>query len=1417
MSSQSTMTGHGMVDLLQPNLNLELELLRRTIAADTEHDPGFADAVRYAAIPRRLNEEVIGALRDRPGEAERNREIVAFLRRFPYTRVRADGDCAIQQGPRALLIGEWLEDPERREEFDEYNRRVSSYYRKKHEALRGYVSDLALAEPVLRRANPERYHAIARRLDTLEIEPLLEALYHEVMLSASDGYSFFTTHFAVYERDDRSTVCETLMLAAKDYLRQHPRADERSGWDRWFDYWEGRLANLQRRHQEAAEMLGALRERTGSDTKLALWTLNELGSALRAQDRLVEARAVNQEGVTLAEETGVDRFNLPVYYEQLAGSQESLGELDLAAEAFRQAIRTAREVGNGDIEVTSRLNLSRVLALRGRYEESLVVVVEALDRWRSGSPTGSRVCAELLKNLMPRVHRDPALLDTLHDEGVNVLAANRDTELRLAFDLDYVDALRESGRLARAEAQLGALKERASGLVSPSFLSTVFLSEGILHDEAGRLEEAIVAHSVASQLARSEVGVGWNEVAALSNRGLIRREQGRWEEALEDLRGARERWERIGHRRYVATVDVFEAGVHERRHRATALHQAPDDGGDALGKFRRAGDLLRLQGDPGGAERQYERLVAADDEEGAETGRAWLRRSALAGMRGDWAAAAAHAAAACRAWEDRRLTAPAARSVPVAPGVDLDIARRLLDDAALHLDEQFPERLANLLHDRARVLQDEGRLEEARDQLARAHDLYLALNRHRDAAYVLCDLAEAEAEIGSWEGARARVALVEELWLRLARSAAYDAVAAEPGADLANARGMLALQETGNERPEKLRLARDLFHEAAQLRPTAFWYRLNYAYAAHQLESWRDAAEGLEEALRLAPAWFPGAVLHRRLIDWHLHCGHLSVVEGASGRSLEHYRRAQALLGRARPLPGAEEELPPELWLDVGDGLLKVGQLDEAQRWYEQYLRRIDDESRRYLRARILARIGMIESRRGRLAAALSPLREAFRLAMEAEEGSDELVRDVGSLAIDEGTFRSLAEPLRLLAGFADADPETRRALSRAQLALSRDRYAAAVLGWGPTDVATRCWSALMVTPIILEIAASLVPPGEEWVESHPLFSSYLPDLRERTAAETGVVLPGIRVRADANLEDGAFRVLLDEGLLASGSVVPGRFYRPASGPSPDAAPGEDPDPIPALDPLTFRPDGAWVVDPGGEEGGGGAPLWDHLEYMVRFLESHLRLRLHDFFGIDDLERRLADWVAGAESTEAASRRALVASAAPDLEARLALARVVRMLLRESVPVVDLGPLLRSFAEARSADLVTAAEEARFAVRDRIPAAMPRRTFFGLAPAVEAELAASVLTHDGKRYLSVEPGWAEDFHDAVEAALAGHDPGEVTVVASRAELRPYLRTFLEETGQHQRVGVVAARELGPEIDLSGAPTIAADHEPGGAA
>lgn len=1402
---QPTLRVEEFLELLQNSRDPELTLLRRAIDAAARRHPDLPETIRFAAIARRLNAEILGVLRGREDDEAGNRELMAALAELSFTRVRQDGDHAFQHWARNRLLDEWRSSPERQEEFATYNQRLSDYYQDRHSSGRGYAEDLTLAATVLRRASLDRFLKISARVETLEVEPLIEALYHETLQSAEAGYRLFQRHALQYERESRATVCGSLLTSMRDNFQRLPQ-EALGNYELWLDYWEGRLANLRRSYAEGALLLRRVKEQAEVDPKLLSWTLSDLGLALQNQDDLAGSGEIFQQELELAESTQVDLFNLPASHSRVAGNLQTRGELDRAIEAYRRTIRSARERNNFLLQVTSRLDLAATLAERGRPGEGLACALEAMDLLRSSAEPRPDLEGSMLERMMALVRFDPPLLDTLHREATGLLRADGDPLPRLALDLSYTELLQIGGQVGRAEEMLTKLTVEASGNSDLRFLSGLIIVHGILQEAQGALEAAIQSYSAVTQIA---TGTDWNFAAALSNRGLVHRQSGAWAKALEDLRKAREHWMRIGHARLAASMAVMQAGVYERRFRTAELERLLARGPDstAPGEFHRlGGELHQHHARLAEAERAYAEAVAASGGAPVTVARSWLARAVLAARRADWAAAAQFTSAASSALAEGGSGGSAGgRAGTEAAGSgneDLARAEALLDEAAESLGEDYPLRMGNLLEERAAVLRGRGRRDEAREPLLRACACYRSVQQDTLAAFTLAEVVDLEVEAGRWSEAGRYLDELGELWNALARANAYRPAESDRANDN-NAVAFQAVVHAGRGRVGWLRAGREAFRSAAAQQPSSPWFPLNQAYAAMHLGDWADAAEAMETALRRAPKWFPTMVFNERLARFHLRCGHERADAGNPEGALFSFRRARALLEEVSLKENFGAPAPVDAWLDAGDGFLKIENFDEAEEWYTACLGRLGPQPPSDTIARLESRLALLDSRRGRLVLAVEHMARVVG-AQEEPGGVALLAGELGALATSEAMYRAAAEPLRALAATLAPGSSARARALDAQLQLASTRYAAVVLGERPDDASAAAQrKLLLVTPLAVDASPALFPPGEAWTESHPLFLRYIPEMRQRVEAETGVTLPGVRIRADEALGPDGFRVLLNETVLCTERVLPeGRFC-----PDPDRLhPASRAGALPAHNPRTGRDDGVWLAS--GAEGQAGAPLWDPLEYMVHRLEEEVRSHLGSFLGLQELGERLRAWcAAGADAETRDARHQRVAQALPDLAARVRFLGGLHLLLRESVPVADLDTLLEVFEQSEGQELAAVVEEARFALRGEIPAAEPSRTFVRLSSAVESALARSVVTREGKRFLSLDPEWAQMFTRAAAAALEGLNLREVSVVAEQEEVRPYLWTLMS-TG-FPGVSVVAAREL-DYVDLTGAAVLELD-------
>jgi tetratricopeptide (TPR) repeat protein len=162
-----------------------------------------------------------------------------------------------------------------------------------------------------------------------------------------------------------------------------------------------------------------------------------------------------------------------------------------------------------------------------------------------------------------------------------------------------------------------------------------------------------------------------------------------------------------------------------------------------------------------------------------------------------------------------------------------------------------------------------------------------------------------------------------------------------------------------------------------------------------------------------------------------------------------------------------------------------------------------------------------------------------------------------------------------------------------------------------------------IVFPLVSPVEVLLGSRHLELTRS-PRLDVDIPALRERLVQETGVRIPGVRVRGGAGVPPGDMDFLVYEERVKRVPV------QPAS---------EDPASV-----------------------------------LVEGLEHVVRDQLFRLISPDDIPF----WVEGWE----VSRASEMTSVPPDAEARLRLVRVLRHLLRENVPIVDRGTILKAFRDA---------------------------------------------------------------------------------------------------------------------------------------
>ncbi|MCB9559415.1 MAG: FHIPEP family type III secretion protein [Kofleriaceae bacterium] len=195
-----------------------------------------------------------------------------------------------------------------------------------------------------------------------------------------------------------------------------------------------------------------------------------------------------------------------------------------------------------------------------------------------------------------------------------------------------------------------------------------------------------------------------------------------------------------------------------------------------------------------------------------------------------------------------------------------------------------------------------------------------------------------------------------------------------------------------------------------------------------------------------------------------------------------------------------------------------------------------------------------------------------------------------------------------------------------------------------------------------------------------------------------------------------------------------------------------------------------------------------------------LRRCAHELITLDAVQARL-DAIAMVQP-------AAVREVVPRVVALPLLVEVVRRLVREQVPVRDLGAVLGAIAAAPAPaagftgrDVETLVETARAALRRQITAAHAPRgqlAAWTLDAMIEDALRGAVVTRDGAAVLALEPELARDIVAATRAVL----PGRAGVVLTSGDVRRHLRALLAP--ELPDVAVLSPHDLAPGVTVRSA-------------
>jgi type III secretion protein V len=313
-----------------------------------------------------------------------------------------------------------------------------------------------------------------------------------------------------------------------------------------------------------------------------------------------------------------------------------------------------------------------------------------------------------------------------------------------------------------------------------------------------------------------------------------------------------------------------------------------------------------------------------------------------------------------------------------------------------------------------------------------------------------------------------------------------------------------------------------------------------------------------------------------------------------------------------------------------------------------------------------------------------------------------------------------------------------------------------------------------VVTPVAVEVGTDLIYEGPE--EDWQVFKTYLSQMRDKIKDQTGVGVPGVRIRAnETDLPGTTYVIMLDEVPIVSGKIEKDMRYCPAIPADLSALGIPTSEIVEVINPLTGN-NGCWI----------GRDYWDLLAdkkfdlwpdpilYMVNHLEAVIRRNLDMFFGIQEVENLLEYWE---EIPEAAS---LIKAALPDSASRFQFARALRQLVKDRVPINHWEEILKAIEDLELAtkDISELVYSMRLKLKEYLPGNSPKMNRIELTQQIEDQIAKWIHNVDDKKFFAIPPEETQDLLSEIRELVTWVNKHSV-LVAQNTELRPYIRRLVE--------------------------------------
>lgn len=335
-----------------------------------------------------------------------------------------------------------------------------------------------------------------------------------------------------------------------------------------------------------------------------------------------------------------------------------------------------------------------------------------------------------------------------------------------------------------------------------------------------------------------------------------------------------------------------------------------------------------------------------------------------------------------------------------------------------------------------------------------------------------------------------------------------------------------------------------------------------------------------------------------------------------------------------------------------------------------------------------------------------------------------------------------------------------------------------------------------VVTPIVLEVSAELVPFVDSRQDGGKFLFELVPFMRDGLFVELGVRYPGVRARGNAALPEGAYQIQINEVPVVTGQAMLGHIL---VNDTVDRLRLMNVEGFAAVNPAT-RQAAAWVSEDQRDTlVAAGLTTWDIPAYLILHVAAVLRRYVREFVGVQEVQTML-------EQLEKAFP-AIVKEVVPKVVTVLKLSDILGRMVEEEISVRDLRSILQAIADQGQveADSVMLTEHVRSALKRQVSFKYARGSntlvVYLLDPQIEDAIRSSIKRTSAGTHLALEPEIAQEIVRAVKGECSSLPPtAQRPVILTAMDIRRYVRKLLEYEF-NPPFSVVSFQELSPELNI----------------